>query len=192
MFSIKHCLKKHSFCSLAGDFEVNSKGWHSFTFPLKSYEYVILWWNEHCSQSKFEDNIESLNIDTADFLCVILMIEREKSMKSNLSLKCDVFFKHHLLVNLNIEKMYSSEADGIFLSLIKGSRKSNFAKNRILFYMILLFRKGRYQNNVWRNTVSVWIVPKQTRFKLYLKISYSNWFHRESLYGVLCLGAWQM
>ena len=60
---------------------------------------------EHISQSKFKDFIERLNTD--DVLSVILKIERENAMKPNFNLKFKHLFKHLLLVNWNIERVYS-------------------------------------------------------------------------------------
>ena len=62
--------------------------WFPFTFTVKSLKHVVLWWREHIFQSKFKDDIESLNTD--DVLSVILKIYRENAMKPNFNLKFDV------------------------------------------------------------------------------------------------------
>ena len=50
---------------------------------------MVLWWREHISQSKFKDDIESLNTD--DVRSVNLKIEMENAMKPNFHLKFYVF-----------------------------------------------------------------------------------------------------
>ena len=97
LFPIIHCLCKNqsckadSFVHLLESFRLISRAikvasiWFSFTFTVKSYKHVVLWWREHISQSKFKDDIESLNTD--DVLSVNLKIKMENAMKPNFHLK---------------------------------------------------------------------------------------------------------
>ena len=102
-FPIIHCLRKNQFCKvdsfvhLLESLRLIPRAikvlsiWFSHNFTAKLYKHVVLWWKEHISQSKFKDDIESLNTD--DVLSVILMIERENGtcIKHNYNLKFDVF-----------------------------------------------------------------------------------------------------
>mgnify|MGYP003689852179 CR=1 FL=1 len=85
---------------------------------------MVLWWGEHIFQSKFKDDIESLNTD--DVLSVILTIERENTMKDNINLK-SMYFQTPLLVHWNIENMYTPFEDDIFHTQIKVRRRNNLA-----------------------------------------------------------------
>ena len=91
----KPVLQSRFFCSLIGEFQVNFKGYKScinlifIHFHRKVYKHLVLWWREHISQSKFKDDIESLNTD--DVLSVNLKIEMENAMKPNFHLKFYVF-----------------------------------------------------------------------------------------------------
>ena len=94
--SQKPLMQSVFFCSLIGEFEVNTKGyikvasiWFSFIFTVKSYKHVVLWWRELISQSNFKDDNERLNTD--DVLGVILKTEGENAMEPNFKIKFDVF-----------------------------------------------------------------------------------------------------
>ena len=56
---------------------------------MKSHKHVVFWWREHFSQSKFKDDIESVN--TIDVLSAFPKIEWENAMEPNFNLKCDAF-----------------------------------------------------------------------------------------------------
>ena len=59
--------------------------------------------------------LQSENLNTHEVLSVFLKIERGNALKPNFNLKCNVFSNIILLVNWNIENIYSSEEDEIFL-----------------------------------------------------------------------------
>ena len=132
--SQKPVMQSWIFCSLIGEFQVNSKGYKSCInlIFIHFHRKVVLWWREHISQSKFKDDIETLNSD--DVLSVILKIERENDTKPNFNLKFDVFSNtFYLIVNWNIENIYSSYEDDIFLTQIKVRRRNNLAIIRMPF-----------------------------------------------------------
>ena len=81
-----------------------------------------------------------LNQNLRMILSVILKIERENVMKPQ--------SKHLLLVNWNIENMYSSYEDDIFLTQIKVRRRNNLAIMWMPFYMILQICKAKDINIV--------------------------------------------
>ena len=130
---INQSCKADSFVHLLESFRKFSRAikvvsiWFSFTFTVKPYKHMVLWWREHISQSKFKDDIESLNTD--DILSVNLKIEMENAMKLNFNLKSNTL----ILVNWNIENMYSSYEDDIFLTKIKVRSRKNLAIMRMPF-----------------------------------------------------------
>ena len=114
---------------------------HQFHFHSLSLNGHLSLWSFD-GENIFLNNIESLNTD--DIQIVILKIEiwRENAMKPNFNLKSKIWclFKHLILVNWNIENVYSSYEDDIFLWQIKVRRRNSLA-----------IRKRKYLNYVWRN-----------------------------------------
>ena len=143
--SQKPVMQSWFFCSLIGEFEVNSKGYKScinliFIHVNRKavYKHVILWWREHISQSKFKDDIESLNTD--DVLSVIL-----KAMKLNFNLKFDAFSNTFYLW-IGILKTCISYTKMTFYA--NQNQKEKQAGHLKWFNG---FGKRKYLNNFWRN-----------------------------------------
>ena len=116
-----------------------------------------MWWREHFSQSKFKDNIESLN--TNDVLSVIQEIEKENAsfMKPKFQSKMRCLLGHYLLWNLNIENMYSAEKDStVYANQSKRQKQSGNNANVVLNDFTDL--ESESAKNMF-DAIFLWIVP---------------------------------
>ena len=116
-------------------------------------------------------------------------------------------FKHHLLMNWNIENMHSSEENVTFRTKNKVSRRNNLVIRRVpdRYKWFYGFVKRKCQNNDWRSISlhssddALLFLQKTCHvsrcrtfslagaFKLHLKIAHSVWFN-----SLWCFVSWYM
>ena len=109
LFPIIHCLLKNrsckadSFVHLLESFRYIPRAikvasiWFSFTFTVKSYKPVVLWWRDLISQSKFKDDIKS------KYWWCSKCYPEDREGECSFQSKSWCLFKNLLAVNWNME-----------------------------------------------------------------------------------------
>ena len=129
--SEKPVLQSWFFCLLIGEFQVKKVAsiWFSFTFTVKAYKHLVLWWREHISQSKFKDDMKSKY-----WWCSKCYPEDREGecYDASIQSKSWCLFKNLSVVIWNME-MYSPFEIDIFLTQIKVRRRNNLTIMRMPF-----------------------------------------------------------